>query len=106
LTNSAEHQVIVEPVGATFFAKHGEMLMRAAERAGLRWPTVCRGNGQCGTCYGQILLSGNPLPPPSAAELSLLRTLPPAMRENARLACQLPVTATLTVLRRGVRAPD
>ncbi len=99
-----EYPVRVEPLGALFQARHGEPLMRAAQRNGLRWPTVCQGNGRCSICHVKIVSAEGELAPVEAQEAATLRLIPPALKREAtiRLACQLPVTCALVVARAGV----
>ena len=40
----------IEPLGVTILVEDHETLMAAAERHGYYWPTVCRGEADCGTC--------------------------------------------------------
>jgi ferredoxin len=83
-----------------------ETLMHAARRAGLRWPTVCHGSGICSVCFVRILETAEPLPEPSAGEAQTLRRLPQHLQgAEARLACQLLVTAPMTVRRGGIDPP-
>ncbi|MCU1459654.1 MAG: (2Fe-2S)-binding protein [Actinomycetia bacterium] len=104
--------VRVEPSGVEIEVREGETLMAAATRAGYRWPTVCGGLAECGTCAVQIV--GEPsaaLAEPSALEADRLATLPDRkLHPDAefRLACQMrPGPGTdLVVRKRGVRRAD
>ena len=80
--------------------------MQAARRAGLRWPTVCHGSGICSVCFVRVIETAEPLPGISAAEALTLQRLPPSIQgDNLRLACQLFVTAPMTVRRGGIDPP-
>ncbi len=87
----------------------GETLMAAAERSGYRWPTVCGGLAECGTCAVRIVgAAPDGLPPPAAPEADRLATLPDRkLHPDAgfRLACQLRPAAVdgLVVHKKGVR---
>ena len=97
----------VTPIGVSFEAEDGDTLMRAAQRAGLSWPSVCQGQAQCGTCYAEIVSAAVPPTSPLRTEQALLKVLPPALRERGvmRLACQVKVHGPMQVRRVGVRAP-
>ena len=100
--------VRVEPLGVEIPVPRGSSLMRAAERQGLRWPTVCGGDAECGTCSVTVASAdAGALPPPSAKETQTLRLIPPrptqAGGDVVRLACQLRPTRGLVVWKRGVR---
>jgi ferredoxin len=85
----------------------GETLMAAAERAGLRWPTVCGGDGQCQTCFIEARQGDISSPPPGSTEVEGLQTLAERMDFTAgtvRLACQFRPSSDATVWKRGVRA--
>ncbi len=73
---------------------------------GLRWPTVCHGSGICSVCFVRVLETDEPLPTPSAGEAHTLQRLPAHLMGNdVRLACQLLVTAPMTVRRGGIDPP-
>ena len=102
-----EVPVRLEPLGMIIPVRRGqETLMHAARRAGLRWPTVCHGSGICSVCFVKVLESADPLPQPSAGERQTLQRLPAHLTgEDARLACQLLVTAPMAVRRGGIDPP-
>ena len=52
---TAEFTITVLPSKVRFGARGGESLMAAAQRAKIRWPTVCNGVAQCGVCYVGVL---------------------------------------------------
>jgi ferredoxin len=98
--------VRVVPVGIDIEVREGESLMRAAERTGLRWPTICHGHAECTVCV--IVVDDDPgaFAPPSALELEGLKLF--AGRsfyagKAVRLACQARPVADTTVVKRGVR---
>ena len=99
--------VRVEPLGVSVPVQPGETLMAAALRAGLRWPTLCRGNGLCGYCHVEIVETDTALPVAGSKELRTLDQTPqPAGAPPRRLACQLRPNGRLIVCRVGVRGPD
>lgn len=79
--------------------------MQAAQRAGLRWPNVCGGNGECRVCRLEILDRQVPDPPHSRAEQIAADNGQLAGLGGApvRLACQLIPPADMTVRKAGVR---
>ncbi|MGH9001330.1 MAG: 2Fe-2S iron-sulfur cluster-binding protein [Acidimicrobiia bacterium] len=84
----------------------GETLMAAAERAGLRWPTVCGGDGSCQTCFVEAREGDVTVPPPAGTEtegLAVLAERMPFANGTVRLACQFRPTADATVWKRGVK---
>jgi 2Fe-2S ferredoxin len=105
--NDDEVPVRLEPLGLTVPVRRGgETLMHAARRAGLRWPTVCHGSGICSVCYVRITATTEPLPEPGYQERLTLERVPSHMQgANTRLACQILVTAPMTVERAGIGPP-
>lgn len=84
----------------------GETLMAAAERVGLRWPTVCGGDGTCQTCFVEAREGDISEPSPGGTEAEGLRVLAERMEfapGTVRLACQFRPSADATVFKRGVR---
>jgi 2Fe-2S ferredoxin len=102
-----EVPVRLEPLGMTVPVRRGqETLMHAARRAGLRWPTVCHGSGICSVCFVRVIETAEPLPEIGNHEWATLQRLPPHLKgEDVRLACQLFVTAPMTVRRGGIDPP-
>ena len=100
-----EWPVEVRPAGVSFAVAAGETVFAAAARAGLRWPTVCGGNGNCGTCLSEVVEGIENCSPRQALEVE---TLTNVLRQHGhparRLVCQLRITGPVTVVRRGVRA--
>ena len=105
--NDGEIPVRLEPLGLTVPVRRGqETLMHAARRAGLRWPTVCHGSGICSVCFVKVIETVDPLPAPSMGEAQTLQRLPAHLKgDDVRLACQLLVTAPMTVRRGGIDPP-
>jgi 2Fe-2S ferredoxin len=98
--------VTVAPSGITFEAAPGQTVMAAAVAAGLRWPTVCGGNGDCLVCHVGVLAGAQHLAEPSAAETQAVRNLRGdrgGRGEHVRLACQAGVLGDVVVEKRGVR---
>ena len=102
-----EVPVRLEPLGLTVPVCRGqETLMQAGRRAGLRWPTVCHGSGICSVCFVKVIETAKPLPAISNSEWQTLQRLPSAIQgDDLRLACQLFVTAPMTVRRVGIDPP-
>jgi 2Fe-2S ferredoxin len=102
--SDATWPVEVRPAGLRFDVTGDETVFAAAGRAGLRWPTVCGGNGTCGTCVSAVTDGAEHCSPIGALERE---TLTDVLRQPAdggrRLVCQLRVTGPLVVTRRGVR---
>ncbi|MED5812614.1 2Fe-2S iron-sulfur cluster-binding protein [Mycolicibacterium sp. 050232] len=98
--------VTVRPGGITFEATEGQTVMAAALAAGLKWPTVCGGNGDCLVCHVAVLQGARHLAEPSAAEKEAVRNLTGdhgGRGEHVRLACQAGVLGDVVVEKRGVR---
>lgn len=90
----------IEPLGETILLRAGETLMRAGQRAGLRWPTLCQGQGLCAQCWVKVTAGGAALGEPSTRELRALRIVPaPHQGPDTRLACQIAPDAPITVSR-------
>lgn len=98
--------VVVRPSGVTFEAEKEQTVMAAALAAGLRWPTVCGGNGDCLVCHVDVLEGAQHLADPSAAETQAVRNLAGdrgGRGDHVRLACQARVRGDVVVEKRGVR---
>ncbi|MGE2729952.1 2Fe-2S iron-sulfur cluster-binding protein [Mycolicibacterium vaccae] len=98
--------VTVQPSGITFDADDGQTVMAAALAAGLRWPTVCGGQGNCLVCHVEVVEGPERLAPPSDEETRAVRGLlgdRGGRGEHVRLACQAGVHGDVVVLKRGVR---
>lgn len=96
--------VIVRPSGLEFVLEEGEPLMRAAERRGYRWPTICGGQGTCRTCFVQVEEGAAYCSEIGGLEREGIQALRRPVDGRTRLACQLRVTGgPVTVTKRGVR---
>lgn len=73
----------------------GTSILDASREHGIDHASVCGGRGRCSTC--RVRIAGDPaeLPPPSEAELRVLRRVGAA--PNVRLACQLHPTSDVAV---------
>jgi 2Fe-2S ferredoxin len=99
-----DHLVTVRPSGVSFAVTSGETVFAAAARAGLLWPTICGGNGNCGTCCSQIIDGRDGCLPIGEHEFETLSTVLRAPTDGSRrLVCQLRIETDVTVQRRGVR---
>ncbi|GAA5150014.1 hypothetical protein GCM10023321_14790 [Pseudonocardia eucalypti] len=96
-------RVRVLPADITFDVREGETVFRAAIRHGLRWPTICGGDGECGVCHIVVEDGADVLVERSAAESARLALGVEAGEPSARLACRTQVQGSATVRRRGVR---
>ncbi|GAA2569574.1 2Fe-2S iron-sulfur cluster-binding protein [Mycolicibacterium diernhoferi] len=98
--------VTVRPSGITFEATPGQTVMAAALDAGLRWPTVCGGQGDCLVCHVEVVDGPEHLAAPSDIEAQAVRGLSGdkgGRGEHVRLACQAGVHGDVVVMKRGVR---
>ena len=79
--------------------------MRAAQRSGLRWPTICNGAALYGVCHMRVVDADHPLPAPGKREAAGLKLGPPHLQGRCvRLACQAvpaesPTVEKLSVVR-------
>jgi len=97
--------VRVLPAGDVLDVEAGESLMAAARRQGWRWPTICGGNGECGTCWMVVEQGAEHGSAVEAAERATLAKGMKADEPRARLACQIKVSGPMVVTRRSVKAP-
>jgi ferredoxin, 2Fe-2S len=95
--------VSVEPAGVVIELEPGESLLRAAQRCGYRWPTVCDGNASCGVCVAQVVSGFENCAEIGSLERERIVALNKPVDGKARLACQLTIEGPVTVHRRGVR---
>lgn len=93
----------VLPLDVTISVAETETLMAAATRAGYYWPTVCHGDGDCGSCAVVVERGAEHLPPPGPVERNTLARGLQAREPRARLACQLRPSGPIQVRKRGVR---
>ena len=99
-----EHKVVVKPSDVSFDAHHGESVMGAGPRAGIKWPTVCGGAGECAVCYIELTDDDGAQPLTNAEKTVFGRSIVrPRHGGVLRLACQFKVTRDLTVHRIGIR---
>lgn len=99
----------MEPSGLEIDVHPGETLMAAATRHGYRWPSICGGLAECGTCVMEIVSAPpDQLEPAHELERERLAGVPERrLRPEAhlRLACQFrPGAGDAVVKKRGVRA--
>ena len=107
-------KIDVEPSRVSFAIRADETVMAGALRNGYSWPTICGGQGACGTCVALILEGQEHLSPMQAREETSLRvvasTLPsplpsslPGRGQCWRLACQTKVSGDVRLRKIGVR---
>jgi 2Fe-2S ferredoxin len=102
----SDYNVRVLPAGHEFRGERDETIYEAAARAGLRWPTICEGEGICGTCHFVVVENAENLSAMDSHESEALRGFRryAGDRTDERLACQARLHGDVTVLRKGVRA--
>ena len=98
-------RVRVAPSDVVIEVGEGEPLMKAAERAGYHWPTICHGQAECTACWIEVNDS-DAFERPTPLELGALklfegRSFYAGMK--IRLACQARPLRDTTVTKRGVR---
>lgn len=100
-------QVRIEPAKVDLTVPPGSTLMAAAQGAGIRWPSLCGGQAQCGVCAVEVLDPSTAQPDPALPERQMLARLAAKPRQGGtmRLACQLHPTGEVLLLKAGVRAP-
>ncbi|KAA0120624.1 2Fe-2S iron-sulfur cluster-binding protein [Mycolicibacterium sp. P9-22] len=94
--------VTVQPAGITLRVQPGETVFHAAQAAGVRWPTVCGGQGSCRLCFMLVERGQENLAEIGAWEAEGLEQLG-SVGTDTRLACQARVHGDVTVTKRGVR---
>lgn len=103
-------RVRIEPSGIERVVDAGDTIMAAAVRRGLRWPTLCGEQEECGVCALEIVSGGEALTEPGDDEQARLASLPKRPRDPDRvfrLACRLVPADGLVVRKRGVtRLPN
>lgn len=102
-------KVTVLPAGVVIDVDDGEPLAAAAWRQGYWWPTSCWGNAVCTACATLVVAGAEHTVPADEMERTAMRTRVSRFLQqpNARLACQLRVTADgVVVEKRGVSGPD
>ena len=98
------HTIRVMPADLLVQVQDGQTLFEAAVSSGIRWPTVCYGEGQCGTCFVRVTAGGEHLSAMKPDEADRIMSGPHALRANVRLACQLTVHGDASVHRAAVKA--
>jgi len=105
-SRTGKARIRIEPSGIEIVAAEGETVMEAATRHGLRWPTVCGGNGTCRTCY-MVVVEGEehftPAEPGEKMAISEIQSWFGCRAEPIRLACQANVAGDVVVSKYGVR---
>jgi ferredoxin, 2Fe-2S len=98
-------KVHVKPSDVVISVQKGEPLMRAAERSGFHWPTICHGQAECTACWMEIDESAA-FETATEIELVGLRLFEGRSfytGKNIRLACQAHPISDTVVTKRGVR---
>lgn len=96
--------VRIEPAGIDLEVRPGEPLMRAAERQGWQWPTLCHGEAACTVCWIEVI--DDAFEPPNDLEARGLRLFEGRSfydGKPVRLACQARPVADTAVVKRGVK---
>lgn len=86
---------VTYPDGRSVRIPVGTSVLEASRLNHIPHVAVCGGKGRCSTCRVRVVTDGKVLPPPSAAERTVLERI--RADEGVRLACQLRPTADLTV---------
>jgi 2Fe-2S ferredoxin len=103
--NDRAHRVVVLPAALEFEARHGEILMASANRAGLYWPTACAAQAICTRCVTITAPDqASSLSPMAQFEREAIeRVRGTAAEAGERLACQARVLGDATVTKKFVR---
>lgn len=99
----ASYSVRVEPAGLEFGLRPGESVLEAAQRNNIRWPSICKGQASCTTCFIKILQGYENIPKAQPAETEALATARRVEPGETRLACQVRPTGDLTVNKKAIR---
>ncbi|MGE3448431.1 MAG: 2Fe-2S iron-sulfur cluster-binding protein [Microbacteriaceae bacterium] len=100
------HKVTVLPGGFVIEVEDGEVLMAAANRQGLYWPTGCEGDAVCTRCYIDVSADdADAFSPMEPVERDGLRKVRWAAcdKPGERLACQARVRGDAHVTKKYVR---
>lgn len=97
--------VQVKPSNVRIDVRRGEPLMRAAERLGYHWPTICHGQAVCTACWIEVDEADafEPAEPVELKGLELFEGRSFYAGKNIRLACQARPVGDTAVTKRGVR---
>jgi 2Fe-2S ferredoxin len=98
-------RVRVAPSNVVIEVRGGEPLMKAAERLGYHWPTICHGQAECTACWIEVNDS-DAFESPAPIELCALKLFEGRsfyVGMNIRLACQARPLRDTAVSKRGVR---
>ena len=87
---------IAYPGGRKVSVPVGFTVLEASRLAGIPHASVCGGRGRCSTCRVRVMKGLDLLPPPSPAELRVLRRV--GTPEKVRLACQVRPTHDVSVI--------
>ena len=97
--------VRIMPLNIEIDVLEDETLMAAARRQGLRWPSICDGQGSCTVCYVKIDEGLSAAGPQLQWERDRLEFA--GRRDSSfRLACQLKVLGPMQVLKAGVKLAE
>jgi 2Fe-2S ferredoxin len=101
---AVEVTITVKPSGLAFRGRPGQILMEAANAAGLYWPTICGGEGRCLVCMlATDPNGGDALTPAGDLEAETLRRVGRSP-SRFRLACAARLTGRdVIVTHRNVR---
>ena len=98
--------VRVEPSNLEFEVPDGTSILQAARQAGLSWPSVCGGLGECTTCHFVVVAGIEHLQVVSRRELDalsrIMRRFPAMAPGMVRLACQSMISGDVVVRKVGV----
>jgi ferredoxin len=93
----------VLPSDVSFEVGDGESVYAAARRNGIRWPSICHGDAECGICYMVVREGDEFVSEKSKQEIDRLSLGLKANEPRARLACRTRLSGNVVVERRGVR---
>ena len=93
--------ISVTPGGPSFSAEAGEVVMAAANRAGLYWPTICGAEALCAACRFRTADEAGLDPPDTEEAAALARAGRSAPGD--RLACRAVVKGDVVAEVRRVR---
>jgi len=97
--------VRVLPLDRSFTVMPEESVLQAARSSGLRWPSICNGQGSCTVCHMEVrdgLAHAGAEGPGERERLHFAGRRDPA----ARLACQTHPLRSITVWKKGVKAAE